>query len=465
MVFPNCFSENIMAPMTSNRLRKTGGIFLISLIVFLGTYKLIIAAEIRSMFQRQGFDTIELYVDSIGLSSATFKGIVIGDDEPLQIGEAHFKYSLGGLLRHHIDSITLENVTIDAHFKNQALFTQVLGNFINDFIPQHSTSLLPAYLFNPKSFFFDTLTISKSALHINGKEIDVTVPFQLSLHNDKKISLQFDASAPFGKAMGYSLSGNTSTANLVLDNTGHWSGNWKSSITPKHEVLMPGEGDLPVFNASGDLAITSSGADIKIVLETIPSFANIAAKFHMEKHRSYFTVQDVHRPWAGGIRGVHNLTSPVDSSPIINLSLELRNVALADLLHVLISPDIAATGHVSGKLPMGITHSGSLILYRWSMHTEEEGVISIPVDLIPNDATGSKRWLKKLHYKSLDIEVQSGEGNNVAITLALVGKRGTADKDKPSQFNIPINVNILDIIKKINNQSDLSKQNEPKKRP
>ena len=477
--------------ISRDALKKAGGILFFISIILVGTHKLIIAAEIRSMFQKEGFDNIELYVDSVGLHEATFKFIVIGDTEPLQIEEAHFDYTLLGLLRHRVDNITLQNVTINAHlmpnpqhsigeaptkiypsplaehppldddtqifeYLGYTITSQVLGNFIRDFIPHNSSALLPDYLFDPESFFFDSLTINKSTMHVKGDGIDVNIPFQLVLHKDKEISFRIDTGTISGKAMEYSLSGENNSAHFTLDKTGHWVGQWKSTLVPKHE----NQEGLPTFNAQGDFTIAPVFIDAKVLLKTVPDFIYTATQFHLENHQSTLTLQEARIPWAGGSVGVRNLTVPADFNHLINLNLECNKVQLADLLHVLISPAITATGHISGTLPMGIARSGNVLLYRGTFHTEESGIISIPDDVIPKDAKDRKtlsKTLQKFHYTRIDITVESDEGDNFSVNLSLDGNNYHGSKGKPHEVNLRINSNILNSIDKIKSLANIAK--------
>ena len=433
------------------RLRKIGSMSLIALVVLIGTHKLIIASQIRSLFQRQGLDNIELYVDTVSPSHSVFRDIVFGDVQPLEIAEARFEYDFWNLFNHHINTIVIKNMTVEANMANGNLALHGLDGLIKDFIPQNSDALLPDYLFSPASYFFDKLTIENSKIHYKDKGIEMTIPFTLTINNAGKNGINLYTNGVSGTLFGYSFTSEKSHTTFKIDDKNQWSGPWNLNLVSKND----NEKIILKLSAKGNIAFSSSKLNGTFVIDSTPEMLKMDAELLIQPQKSYISFKNMLLPFAEGTVGLRNMVIPFDIKNTINFSLDCTHIANQQILGWLFDSDkVTADGYSSGNLPMALTRSGTLIIYPGSLNADEGGHLSISPDLIPatnKDIALLRKAVTQFEYDRLAIEVQSAEGSNIAFNLIATGSSPDANKGRPFPLNIELKYNVLKLIDKLSN--------------
>jgi hypothetical protein len=154
-------------------------------------------------------------------------------------------------------------------------------------------------------------------------------------------------------------------------------------------------------------------------------------------------------PWQGGTVAVHNALVPLSGKKAADFTLEVKKVSFGALMQALAGEKVAATGTVSGTLPVTIKTDGTVSFGHGELRALSPGTITMPPDTIPGDNPQvelTRQILKNFRYKSLSISVDQ-KGKGLELLLAVEGNNPDMYNGRPVQLNVRLAGDVLDFLK------------------
>lgn len=241
------------------------------------------------------------------------------------------------------------------------------------------------------------------------------------------------------------------------------SGTWKISAI----AIAGAPLDVPALQGAGTIAVTRDKIKIDGVLKSADSsykaLFNVDAPLASDKAKLVIT--SVVMPWNEGTLRSSDIVVPLYGNAPIAVKLEMQHVSVNALMQVATGNRAAASGTMSGALPVLIRRDGSFSVEQGSFSADGGGAIILPPDVIPGDNAQVallRDVLKDFHYSVLSLGVDSGKDNKLSMLLSLQGNNPDVYNGREVKLNVHLTGDLLDLLTQglmpINDPQQLLKQ-------
>ena len=220
--------------------------------------------------------------------------------------------------------------------------------------------------------------------------------------------------------------------------------------------------DLQVESGSIDLPVMAGAGKLKYEADVFSLSGQIKSKDNIYNADFSFNYPFAHSqdaklvlaeavmPWKGGRLTARDVTVPLDGKQPVNFILQVKQVPVDALLQALTGKQVAATGAVSGSLPLIIGQDGTVSFGAGTLQADGAGIVAVPPDAIPGDnaqVAMVREIMKNFHYKGLSIALKNDTGNRIAILIALEGNNPDMYDGRPVKLNVRLAGDVLGYIR------------------
>lgn len=154
-------------------------------------------------------------------------------------------------------------------------------------------------------------------------------------------------------------------------------------------------------------------------------------------------------PFLGGRISAQRLTVPLEEPRTIKAWLNLHHVSVASLLGMITGMETAATGTISGVLPVTIEGDGAIHLDGGTLRSLRTGKIMLPPEAIPGShkqVTFVRKILSNFHYDLLSIDMNSQTNQELKVGLHLEGRNPDVMKGRKVKLNVNLTGDMINMI-------------------
>lgn len=163
------------------------------------------------------------------------------------------------------------------------------------------------------------------------------------------------------------------------------------------------------------------------------------------------TIQKALLPWEGGTLSTSNATVTFGKKGTpANIPITVTRIPLQTVMQGVLGPEVKATGHLNGVLPLLIDANGQIALGTGAITAGGEGMLNVPASLIP--ATGEQMaliagLLSDFRYKRLELAFTGAStGGSSPIRLTLEGNNPAVYDGRNIKFNINLTGDVLRLV-------------------
>ena len=424
-------------------------IFLLLLIVggaayFLVPWNDVLERKITQFLNERGIQNVTFQIDSVGLHQATVSDIKIGVENPLALQSVTVQYDPKELANGTLRDIALSGLAVrivqgengwsiaGLDDLRQPRADGAKGMTLSDVI-----DILP----------FSNVDIKDSTLQIEGKSVQTTLPFNMTLTKTPETKIEMTVNATNLTSPASDIALGIITISAQPDETRDWNGTWALASLDFGDALP-----VPVLSGGGELSYREEVATLKGVLASAD-----------KAHRSDFTVlidtkagekntlsiSSLAFPFKEGVISSKNIVVPFDRKKNITVPLTVSKVSLDALMQTLTGSRVSATGTVSGNMPVIIRPDGSYTLGKGQLKADESGTMTMPSDIIPGDTEQMdlvRQILANLHYSIFSAAVETNGAQGIVVKLSLQGSNPDVYNGRAVKLNVNLTGDILDFI-------------------
>lgn len=418
---------------------------LIAAVAALLPARALLETTLKSALMAHGFSDARLTLSSIGLNGLTLDGIRLGKKAPLTLGQLTASYSSAGLAALQVRNVALKNLTLEAHKENDAWIMAGKNLASPD---GGSSPLFPATPFFVAGMALDDAQIDSGLLNVTAPMWQAHIPFSLTWSRKPAPLLLTRFVNPTLRAGSLTFKAGEGSISSALKPDGMWQGSWNL----KNIAIIGMEPAPPFLQGSGKL---SAEGDSAIVNGKIQS-PDEAWKLVFEEHlwpgapeKSFLRILETAMPWKGGALSTREFTVHTTPGPI-DLTLNIDRVSAEALMQQLTGKPAAASGALSGFLPVTVGTDGSLAVHNGKLEAVETGVIALPPDAIPGDneqVTLLRDALADFHYTTLTVDMDSSPDNRMVLHMLLEGHNPGVQDGRPFKVNVNLRGDVLNLVR------------------
>ena len=412
---------------------------------FFMPWKSLVQSQLERYLANSGVRHPAVSVSGLSLSGIELGDISFGEKNHLTLKNVKVDYSLRSLLNKTIQGISLSDLTVE--MEKQAGRWVVYG--LEDVSPGKAGDAafsLPVTL-QAFSGLPAAITLDKGLLKLHMENLQMEAPANVQWQTSPAhVALQSEGLHVKGAAFQL-------TANAKLDaslDTGkaQWDGTWQVSDI----VLAGAPVAVPPLTAVGTLRATADSATLEGNLQSADkTYAlRFALRYDMtHPQTSTLTLRQGQWPWGGGLLAVDSATIPF-SGKGFTFPVQIKNIAVDEVLKILTGGKAQATGTISGMLPLIAKADGTVLLGQSRLTAVGAGKIVMQPDAIPGDneqITLVREIMKDLRYTVLGVEGQNEAGNRLSVTLLLEGSNPAVLNGRPVKLKVHLTGDVLDFLK------------------
>jgi len=311
---------------------------------------------------------------------------------------------------------------------------------------------------------FETLDFKMGSLGLHGITLN-----QISLGPQSPFTLD---SLTLGYAIGDLLSGQVRglhTGAFVLKQKGmdlqiggldidmlpQREGAFMRGTWSMHDIVIKGLPiAVPVLAGKGTLEWQTDKSELKLAGTVQNADGLYKSDFALDypannTNNAQATITSAQLPWNEGMLHIKPLTVPLYSAKPVQIVMGLDRVSLNALMQQATGNHATATGAVSGEIPITIERSGVFTIGQATLKTSDQGVISLPPDVIPGDHTQVemvRQILKNFHYTDFSIALRSDNPKKLSMLLSLKGNNPDVYNGRMVDLNVTLNGDLLDLL-------------------
>ena len=406
-------------------------------------WKIPLGKKLQTLLEAKGFHHVRLTVSDVNFNNATLRNITIGDDNPLTLKNITIHYSPSEIWKGNLRELTVSGLALEVRQKEGRWTVQGFNS------PSPEAAFhLPVTPEQIAEIPFDNLKLSDSTINIVSDAWKISMPIELEWRKTAgpEISLH---------AKGAAFNGNKMKARIAkvdvktkMDNES-WQGPWDLEGIQ----FEASDAAIPVMDGTGTLkadaeTLTLTGR-MKDKDESYKAAFTLAYPW-ADSQKATLTLTEGSMPWHGGKLALNRTVVPLVGSSPVRLTLQVEKVSAGELMQTLTGKRIAATGIISGALPLIIGRDGSVSFGDGKLKAEGPGTISMPPDVIPGDneqVALTRNILKNFHYDGLSLSVSNGTDGALSVLVALEGKNPEVLGGRAAKLNIRLNGDILDLVR------------------
>jgi hypothetical protein len=286
-------------------------------------------------------------------------------------------------------------------------------------------------------------------LRLTTPEWQADVPLSLTWSRQPEPKLLAKSSGLSLTVGGINLKAEEGSAEATLKtNDKKWQGSWHV----KNISVTGMEPPPPVLQGDGGLSVEGDNA----VVEGKISSPDQAWKLVFEERfwpgapeKSHVRIVEAAMPWKDGILSTREVVVPLIPGPLA-LTLNVKRVSAEALMQQITGKSAAASGALSGFLPVTIGADGALTVHNGKLEADEPGLISLPPDAIPGDneqVAMLRDALGNFHYTTLTVDMDSGKDGRMVLHMLLEGSNPGVQDGRPFKVNVNLRGDVLNLVR------------------
>jgi hypothetical protein len=433
-------------------------------------WKTLLENRITAALEAEGFTNVHLSLSGVGLTNLSLQDVTVGNAPPLTLKNVTLNYSLPDLLLGHVRDLTLSGLDLEARQTDKAW--TVGGVAFGQAGAQSKTSLaIPVTAEQLAVIPTANAKVENSFVRVATDGWRLDAPLKLTWQKEPVPILSAKAEGLKYKVQSLEAVVGGATAEAALDpEAKQWKGQWQL----KDIKITGGNTEIPVLDGSGTLRATADQVVIQGQVESADKSARMLFRSEHDlgaPEKSKLTIVDAVMPWNEGTLSTQQAVMPFGEKQPINMNLKVRRVSANALLRQLAGERAAATGVISGILPVTIKADGTILLHQGALESEGPGEIKMPPDAVPggNEQVALLRdILKNFHYSALSIHVDSDKNDRLTVLMTLEGQNPDMPLGRPVKVNVRLKGDVLDLVQQnllwlINPQKFLEQGGDEKK--
>ena len=419
------------------------------------------AAERLQMMLGQALgQKVQLSLSSLGLRGSVLEHVQIGAEPPLVLAKVTLDYDPQALWDGRLHKLALSGMALELRDSAEGWMLMGLHRADNN-ARQGAAKPLP--YFTQAELAAVPLregVLTDSSLSVVAPSWQAALPLTLHWRQQPAPRLDYE-----GQDLRVSLALATAVAQQASARLTHdaakaeWDGAWQMK-----DVTVQGFGGmLPVMQGSGTLKANARALTVAGTLRGPDEGWQGRFTYHqpLTAGAGRLTVAQAQMPWQGGRIIVRDAVAPLDGRGVMRATVEIRQVALDEVLRDATGKRASGKGTVSGVLPVQRLADGTLIVEGGHLAADAPGSIAVTPDLIPGDNPQIallRDLLQDLRYQVLSLGFDSGADHKLTIKLSLEGHNPAVQNGKPVKLNINLSGDVLDVL-----QHNLTAFTDPRK--
>lgn len=401
--------------------------------------------RLEVMLEAKGFDNVALTISNVGLNGASLENVSIGGENKLTIKNIALAYSPRDLWNGSLRDLSIAGVSVDVK-QDQGIWV------VSGLSPKSNTSAPLAVPLTPAQLAgipFERIKLEDSLVTIILEGGKLSLPLDLSWQKTPQSQFTYngdDLAFKFG-ALDVAAENLTLDASIDEDNS-KWAGPWALKALTVAGTSIP----VPVMKGEGDLALDQARAVIKGKLISDDKLwqADFSVTYDFTASaQSNLTILQAGMPWKEGRIDIRNVTIPLFGKESIKMTLQIEKVSVQELMESLTGDRIAATGKVSGALPLIIGRDGKITVLPGDLKSVGPGTISMPPDVIPgnNEQVALVRQiLEDLNYTGLSIALKNDASGRLGVMMSFEGNNPDVYNGRPVKLNVNLTGDVIEFI-------------------
>ena len=413
-------------------------------------YRAWLENRLEVILEAKGFENVALTISSVGLNSAALENVSIGGENKLNVKNITLAYAPLDLWNGYLRDLTIAGVSIDVKQDQGRWVVSGLEGLSST--PESNVSkplAVPVTSEQLARIPFERIDLEDSLLNMEFGEAKLSLP--LNLIWQKSPQSQFDY-----KGNNLSFSFNTLevgaedlTLNAAINETNTaWVGPWALQKLSATGTSLP----IPAMKGAGTISLNQTRADIKgkLLNDDQSWLADFTVDYNfVDSTQSTLTILHAGMPWKHGRIDVRNIKIPLSGNAPIKVTLQIERVSVQELMESLTGDRIAATGEVSGALPIVIERSGKITVLPGNLQSVGPGTISMPPEVIPGDneqVALVRQILEDLKYTGLAIELKNDDTGRLGILMRFEGNNPDVYEGRPVKLNVNLTGDVIEFI-------------------
>jgi hypothetical protein len=413
-------------------------------------YRAWLEKRLEIILEAKGFENVALTISSVGLNSASLENVSIGGENKLGVKNIVLGYSLRDLWNGYLRDLTIAGVAVDVKQEDGRWVVSGLEGL--SAAPESNVSeplAVPLTSDQLARIPFERITLEDSLVNIFFGEGKLSLPLDLSwqkspqsrfTYKGEDLAFQFGALEAAAKTL-------TLDASIAANNS-EWSGPWELQALTLQGTSIP----VPVMTGAGTLSLNQARTDIQGTLTSDDKLwhADFAVNYDFAAaEKSNLTILQAGMPWKEGRIDVRTVKIPLSGKDPIKMTLHIEKVSVQELMESLTGDRIAATGKVSGALPLIIGRDGKITILPGNLQSEGPGTISMPPEVIPgnNEQVALVRQiLEDLNYTGLSITLKNDDSGRLGILMSFEGNNPDVYNGRPVKLNVNLTGDVIEFI-------------------
>lgn len=225
-----------------------------------------------------------------------------------------------------------------------------------------------------------------------------------------------------------------------------WQGTWQTGAIEVKGAALP----VPPLTGKGSLSWQNPHAALSGTLASADNAYRAAfALDYPDRAGAILRIGEAAAPWNGGVVSLTDAAMPLNGEAPIILPLRLQRVSLGALMQAATGSRAAATGAVSGTLPLRVGRDGALAFQHGALKADEAGTITLQPDAIPGDNAQValvREVLQNFHYSEFSMGVDSGKDNKLSMLLSLQGNNPDVYNGRQINLNVHLTGDVIEML-------------------
>ncbi len=408
-------------------------------------WKPVIETQLKRIISNQGWGDVTLSVLSADWHEIEIGELSFGSDPAITLENIRAEYSITDLWHGRIEQLNMRGLSLEIMQKDGAW--QISGLKIPDQSrPSQFAIPTTADYFNK----FGAFGIKDSNISVKADEWNIHMPLNADLKISDVPNLVYTADLIALVWQNYGANVMDAKLDAALDTANNqWNGNWNI----REIALTKAPYNIPPLGASGTIAAQADNITVtgKIFSKDQLYESRFRIKYPIDSKKTpELIIAYAQFPFAGGKLFAKDISVPIGEKRDMKANLELQNISLGDLLGAAAGQKIAATGSVSGSVPIIFGKNGQIRIAKGRLQAGETGTISVDPSLIPGDNAQIeivRAILQKLEYSHLAIDVDNDAQNKAILRLTIEAKNNDVYNGRPVKLNLNLTGDVLDLIK------------------
>ncbi len=411
---------------------------------YLVPWNSVLEKRITAFLQTRGLQNIAFNIDSVGLHSATFKNIAIGEENPLLLQSITVQYNPKELIDGNIKDLTLSGLDVQILETDDGWKIAGLEDLRSQSADSGDTFSLNELI---DMLPFSSVNITDSQLRISGKTISTALPFNMKLTKLPEPSVAMTINATNLAAVNSDLALGIIKIDAHADVQKNWNGTWSLESLDAGKAM-----DIPIISGGGSLSFVEDALNLSGDLASADRAysGSFKALYDLKVvDKNTLTISAVRFPFKEGVISSRNIVIPLKDRKSITLQMNIQKVSMDALLQTLTGKRVTATGTVSGTVPVILKPDGSYSLGKGNLKADSEGLIQMSADAIPGDneqVALVREVLENLHYSVFSAGVETTGGKGMVVRLSLEGSNPDVYDGRLIKLNVNLTGDILDFI-------------------